>query len=88
MEEYKLLANPYHLKKEKPKDETLDLDESIISLLNKRFPGNVNDVKDHSLILNKIDLILKEITISNIIEDTINGVINTVLDEPLLHDDY
>ena len=79
---YQLLANPYHLKKKKI--EKNDLDSEIFLLLGKKFPENKIDKKDYRTILKKIEFILVETTISNTVQDTVDSIINYVLDEQLL----
>lgn len=78
---YQLLANPYHLKLSKKNN---NLDDSIFLLLKKRFPGNILSENDKVEILKKIDFLFIEATISNIVTDTINSIINYIEDESLL----
>ena len=79
---YQLLANPHHLKKKKIEDS--DLDSRLFLLLSKKFPENKINKKDYTTILKKIEFILVENTIHNTVQDTIDSIINYVLDEQLL----
>lgn len=78
-DEYQLLANPCHFKKKEIEDNNLD--SQIFSLLSKKYPGYKIDENDFYSILKKIDFILFEATVCNIIEDTVEGIIQDVIDE-------
>ena len=78
-DEYQLLANPCHFKKKEREDNNLD--SQIFSLLNKKYPEYKIDENDFYSILKKIDFILFEATVCNIVEDTVEGIIQDVIDE-------
>ena len=66
---FKLLANPIRFKKEKndiPND-----DDELFLKLNKRFPGTFILNSDKGNILEKIESLLIDITITNIINNLI-----------------
>ena len=72
---YKLLANPFHHRQKKEK---ISVDDELFSLLNKKFPGLSIFEKDHSSLLKKIDFILVEASISNIVNDTVEDIIKSI----------
>lgn len=78
---YKLLANPYHLKEKKGGS---SLDTEIFLLLNKKFLGQTIYEKDYPLLLKKIELLLFDTTISNIVDDIIDNIQSSIEDECLL----
>lgn len=82
---YQLLANPYHLKKKKSKQN--DLNDQIFMLLSKKFPEHDIDKKDYGDILKKIEFILIKTSISNTVNDTVDSIINYVIDGELLQGD-
>ena len=78
---YKLLANPYHLKEKKGGG---SLDTEIFLLLNKKFPGLSIYEKDYSLLLKKIEFLLFETIILNIVDEIIDNIQSSIENECLL----
>lgn len=72
---YKLLANPFHLKK---KNNNENKEDEFFTILNKKFPGKIIKEEDHIEILKKIDFILFDITITNIVNETIDDIIESI----------
>jgi hypothetical protein len=67
---FKLLANPTKLKKKTLVDE-YDEDDDLLLKLKKRYPGMLFFKSDKEEIIIKIETLLTEITIANIIDNLI-----------------
>ncbi len=82
-EHYSLLANPLHMKVKKYNNLQESLDDDIIKGLLKKFPYyDTPDLYEQSvklIIFEKIEKILEEIILSNIVEEVITKSINTAL---------
>jgi hypothetical protein len=70
---FKLLANPTKLKK-KNKKEIVTEDDVLFLKLKKRYPEMLILNNDKHTILNKIETLLVDITISNIINNIISEI--------------
>ena len=71
---FKLLANPFHLKKDMDMEVEYDYDEDLILKLKNKFPGTILKEEDYSSIFLKIEKILHTITITNIIDRIISEI--------------
>ena len=67
---FKLLANPTKLKKKTLVDD-YDEDDDLLLKLKKRYPGMLFFKSDKEEIIIKIETLLTEITIANIIDNLI-----------------
>ena len=77
---FHLLANPVHIKQSKKRQE-YNIDNDLFAILHKRFPFiNVNEY-DRQNILEKIESLLTEISIKNIIKEVLNNIISSVIFE-------
>lgn len=70
---FKLLANPTKLKKKK-KNEILNEDDELFLKLKKKYKGTLLFNSDKNEILNKIETILIEKTIKNIVSNLVKEV--------------
>ena len=70
---FKLLANPTKLKKKTIINE-YDEDDDLLLKLKKRFPGMLFFKSDKEEIITKIETLLTEITIENIVGNLINEI--------------
>lgn len=70
---FKLLANPTKLKKKK-KNEILNEDDELFLKLKKKYKGMLLFNSDKNEILNKIETILIEKTIKNIVSNLVKEV--------------
>ena len=70
---FKLLANPTKLKK-KSNDEILNEDDELFLKLKKKYKGMLLLNSDKNEILNKIETILIEKTIENIVSNLVKEV--------------
>lgn len=70
---FKLLANPTKLKK-KSNDEILNEDDELFLKLKKKYKGMLLFNSDKNEILNKIETILIEKTIENIVSNLVKEV--------------
>ena len=70
---FKLLANPYKLKK-KEKKKVINEDDELFIKIKKRYPGMVIFKSDKVEILKKIESILTEVTIANIIDNIVKEI--------------
>jgi hypothetical protein len=67
---FKLLANPTRLKKHDKKKKVNEDDELFLKI-KKRYPGMLVLHRDKNIVFNKIESMLTELTISNIVENLI-----------------
>jgi len=70
---FKLLANPTKLKKKTLVDD-FDEDDDLLLKLKKRFPGMLFFKSDKEEIIKKIETLLTEITIANIVGNLVNEI--------------
>lgn len=70
---FKLLANPTKLKKKTLVDD-YDEDDDLLLKLKKRFPGMLFFKSDKEEIIKKIETLLTEITITNIVANLVNEI--------------
>ena len=70
---FKLLANPTKLKKKTLVDD-YDEDYDLLLRLKKRYPGMLFFKSDKEEIITKIETLLTEITIANIVGNLINEI--------------
>jgi isopentenyl phosphate kinase len=70
---FQLLANPSRLKK-KEKKKIINEDDIFFKRVKKRYPDMLIFNSDKNEILEKIETILTEITISNIVENLVREI--------------
>jgi|TARA_B110000503_G_scaffold1277_1_gene1687 hypothetical protein len=70
---FKLLANPTRLKKPNKK-KTPNEDDELFLKIKKRYPGMLVFQSDKSFVLNQIESLLIELTISNIVENLVREI--------------
>tara|TARA_B110000285_G_scaffold120439_1_gene136209 strand:+ start:398 stop:658 length:261 start_codon:yes stop_codon:yes gene_type:complete len=70
---FKLLANPTKLKRS-GKKKTINEDDELFLKIKKRYPQMIIFNTDKNIILKKIESLLTEITISNIIENIVREI--------------
>ena len=70
---FQLLANPSRLKK-KEKKKIINEDDIFFKRIKKRYPDMLIFNSDKNEILEKIETILTEITISNIVENLVREI--------------
>ena len=70
---FKLLANPCRLKK-KDKKKNFNEDDELFLKIKKRYTGMVVFKSDKIKILKKIETILTEITIANIVDNIVKEI--------------
>ncbi len=70
---FKLLANPSRLKK-KDKKKNFNEDDELFLKIKKRYPGMVIFKSDKIEILKKIETILTDITIANIVDNIVKEI--------------
>lgn len=70
---FKLLANPYKLKK-KEKKKVINEDDELFIKIKKRYPEMLIFKSDKVEILKKIESILTEVTIANIIDNIVKEI--------------
>lgn len=70
---FKLLANPSRLKK-KDKKKNFNEDDELFLKIKKRYPGMVVFKSDKIEIFKKIETILTEITIANIVDNIVKEI--------------
>lgn len=70
---FQLLANPLRLKK-KEKKKIINEDDIFFKRIKKRYPDMLIFNSDKNEILEKIETILIEITISNIVENLVREI--------------
>ena len=71
---FKLLANPTKLKKKTLVDD-YDEDDDLLLKLKKKFPGMLFFKSDKEEIITKIETLLTEITITNIVANLVNEIV-------------
>jgi len=76
-----LLANPNHIKKKKIK---YSIDDSLFSLLQRKFPQCKITKDDYKINIGKIEKLFIETSNSNIIEGYLNEIIQSVINEQVL----
>lgn len=69
---FKLLANPSRLKKKDKKN--FNEDDDLFLKIKKRYPGMVVFKSDKNEIFKKIETILTEITIANIVDNIVKEI--------------
>ena len=78
---YHLLVNPYKFDRKKKVDKENTLEKSLILLLKKLYPNYEIEEKDTDLILNNIEDILFNINKINLINNLVDDIIKSVINE-------
>jgi len=75
---YHLIVNPYKINRDKIK-KVSSIDNSLLSLLKRKYPQHDIEEKDYNIILNHLEEIIIDLNNKNLINKFVDNIIEEVL---------
>ena len=79
---YHLIVNPYKVNRDKKKiNRICTIDDKLLCLLKEKYPKFEFEGEDYNIIINKLDILIFDLSIKKLIDNLIYNVVEGTLDD-------